>query len=68
MDFVLLALTIAKLVGCLFLGFVVYAAVRMLRPACLAYLPEEAAKSRLFRLTPRLYGAVCFLCFLAVVL
>lgn len=25
MDFVLLALTIAKLVGCLFLGFVVYA-------------------------------------------
>ena len=68
MDLLLLALTIAKLVGCLFFGFVVYVAVKMLRPACLAYLPEEAAKSRLFRLTPRLYGAVCFLCFLAVVL
>ena len=68
MDVVLLLLTLGKLLGCLFLGIVVYVAVRMLRPACIAYLPEDAAQSRLFRLTPRLYGLVCFMCFLAVFL
>lgn len=68
MDFVLLALTLGKLLGCLVLGIVVYVAVRMLKPVCMAYIPEDAATSRLFRLTPRLYGVVCFMCFLAVFL
>ncbi len=68
MDVVLLVLTLGKLLGCLFLGVVVYVAVRMLRPACQTYLPDEATKSWLFKLTPRLYGLVAFMCFLAVFL